>query len=49
VQARWTFSLYPQAGEGGGCLSVRRMVLPTGGPPTSLIRTRTGRSRPTGS
>ncbi|MDP9261069.1 MAG: hypothetical protein M3O89_03765 [Actinomycetota bacterium] len=29
----WSLSLYPQAGEGGGCLSVRRMVLPSGGPP----------------
>ena len=29
----WALSLYPEAGEGGGCLSVRRMVLPTGGPP----------------
>jgi hypothetical protein len=29
----WALSLYPEAGEGGGCLSVRRMVLPSGGPP----------------
>ena len=29
----WALSLYPDAGEGGGCLSVRRMVLPSGGPP----------------
>jgi hypothetical protein len=29
----WALSLYPEAAEGGGCLSVSRMVLPTGGPP----------------
>ena len=29
----WALSLYPEAGEGGGCLSVSRMTLPTGGPP----------------
>jgi hypothetical protein len=29
----WALSLYPEAGEGGGCLSVSRMVVPTGGPP----------------
>ena len=30
----WALSLYPDAGEGGGCLSVpRRQVLPTGLPP----------------
>jgi hypothetical protein len=28
----WALSLYP-AGEAGGCLSVSRMVVPTGGPP----------------
>jgi hypothetical protein len=31
----WALSLYPEAGEGGGCLSVRRMVLASGGPPDS--------------
>jgi hypothetical protein len=29
----WALSLYPDAGEGGGCLSVPRRVLPSGGPP----------------
>jgi hypothetical protein len=29
----WALSLYPDAGEGGGCLSVARRVLPSGGPP----------------
>src|SRR5438876_11451401 len=29
----WALSLYPQAGEGGGCLSVRRMLVPSGNPP----------------
>jgi hypothetical protein len=29
----WALSLYPDAGEGGGCLSVRRQVLPSGGRP----------------
>jgi hypothetical protein len=29
----WALSLYPDAGEGGGCLSVPRTVLPTGLPP----------------
>jgi hypothetical protein len=32
----WALSLYPDAGEGGGCLSVpRRSVEPCGGPPDS--------------
>src|SRR5579862_12557 len=29
----WALSLYPEAAEGGGSLLVRRMVVPTGGPP----------------
>jgi len=29
----WSFSLYPEAGEGGGSLSVRRQVVPSGRPP----------------
>src|SRR6266540_1731596 len=29
----WALSLYPDAGEGGGCLSVARRLLPSGGPP----------------
>jgi len=28
--ALWALSLYPQAGEGGGCLSLRRSNLPSG-------------------
>jgi hypothetical protein len=31
----WALSLYPDAGEGGGCLSVSRRVLPSGGPPNA--------------
>ena len=31
----WTLSLYPDAGEGGGCLSVARGPLPTGRPPNT--------------
>jgi hypothetical protein len=29
----WALSLYPDAGEGGGCLSVPRRTLGSGGPP----------------
>jgi hypothetical protein len=29
----WALSLYPEAGEGGGCLSVVRRALARGGPP----------------
>jgi len=29
----WALSLYPEAGEGGGCLSVRRLTEASGGPP----------------
>jgi hypothetical protein len=29
----WALSLYPDAGEGGGCLSVRRRVVPSDRPP----------------
>jgi hypothetical protein len=29
----WALSLYPEACEGGGCLSVRRMVVASAGPP----------------
>src|SRR3954469_21178548 len=32
-ESLWALSLYPAAGEGGGCLSVPRRALPTGGPP----------------
>lgn len=31
----WALSLYPEAAEGGGCLSVRRMVVPTGRRPNA--------------
>ena len=31
----WALSLYPDAGEGGGCLSVERRVVPTGLPPNT--------------
>jgi hypothetical protein len=31
----WALSLYPDAGEGGGCLSTARQVVPSGGPPDS--------------
>jgi hypothetical protein len=33
--ASWTFVVYPEAGEGGGCLSVAREALPSGRPPDS--------------
>ncbi len=32
----WALSLYPDAGEGGGCLSVRRMVVATGARPNAV-------------
>jgi hypothetical protein len=36
VEPLWALSLYPEAGEGGGCLSAaRRPLLPTGGPPNA--------------
>jgi len=35
----WSFSLYPEAGEGGGSLSVRRLVVPSGRPP-NVVRAR---------
>src|SRR4051812_8458726 len=35
MQAYWAFVLYPEAGEGGGCLSVAREPLPSGRPPDS--------------
>jgi excisionase family DNA binding protein len=37
VEPLWTLSLYPDAGEGGGCLWVRRRVLlPSEGPPNAV-------------
>jgi hypothetical protein len=35
VDALWALSLYPDAGEGGGCLTVPRRALPSGGPPNA--------------
>ena len=35
-EPRWALSLYPEAGEAGGCLSVRRQVLPSEGPPNAV-------------
>jgi hypothetical protein len=32
LEPLWALSLYPEAGEGGGCLSVARQALPSGGP-----------------
>jgi hypothetical protein len=34
-ESLWTLSLYPEAGEGGGCVSVARQPLPSGGAPDS--------------
>ncbi len=34
-EALWALSLYPEAGEGGGCLSVARRPLSKGGPPNA--------------
>jgi hypothetical protein len=39
VESLWSFSLYPEAGEGGGSLSVRRAVVASGGPP-NVVRAR---------
>ncbi|HEY8645903.1 MAG TPA: hypothetical protein VIL77_08520 [Gaiellaceae bacterium] len=36
VEPLWALSLYPDAGEGGGCLSVRRRVLLSDGPPNAV-------------
>ena len=33
MQEQWTFSLYPQAAEGGGCFAPRFAPEPRGGPP----------------
>src|SRR5436190_8222334 len=35
VESLWALSLYPEAGEGGGCLSTRRSTIPTGGRPNA--------------
>jgi hypothetical protein len=36
----WSFSLYPEAGEGGGCLSVRRSVVASSDRPPNVQRAR---------
>jgi hypothetical protein len=33
MEGLWSFSLYPEAGEGGGSLSVRRVLVPSDRPP----------------
>jgi hypothetical protein len=33
LEPLWALSLYPEAGEGGGCLSGAQQALPSGGPP----------------
>ena len=35
TESLWALSLYPEAGEGGGCLSVRRSMIPTGNRPNA--------------
>ena len=35
VESLWALSLYPEAGEGGGCLWTRRSVVPTGKRPNA--------------
>jgi hypothetical protein len=35
VEALWALSLYPEAAEGGGCLSTRRSAIPTGARPNA--------------
>jgi hypothetical protein len=39
VESLWSFSLYPAAGEGGGSLSRRRLVVPSGRAP-NVVRSR---------
>jgi hypothetical protein len=36
VESLWALSLYPEAGEGGGCLSVRRRLSRSEGPPDAV-------------
>jgi hypothetical protein len=40
VDSLWSFSLYPDAGEGGGCLSVRRPVVAGSDRPPNVQRAR---------
>jgi hypothetical protein len=35
TESLWALSLYPEAGEGGGCLSTRRSAVPTGNRPNA--------------
>src|SRR5713226_940315 len=35
AESLWALSLYPEAGEGGGCLSTRRSAIPTGNRPNA--------------
>src|SRR5438067_13887748 len=35
TESLWALSLYPEAGEGGGCLSGRRSAIPTGNRPNA--------------
>src|ERR1043166_3292065 len=35
AESLWALSVYPEAGEGGGCLSTRRSAVPTGNRPNS--------------
>jgi hypothetical protein len=40
VDSLWSFSLYPEAGEGGGCLSVRRSAVVSSGRAPNVTRAR---------
>jgi len=47
VEPHWALSLYPDAGEGGGCLSVPRRAVPSGGAPNAeRAAEEAGRRRP---
>jgi hypothetical protein len=40
VESLWSFSLYPAAGEGGGCLLVRRPLVAVSDRPPNVVRAR---------
>ncbi len=40
MDSLWSFSLYPEAGEGGGCLAVRRSVVAVSDRPPNVVRAR---------
>jgi len=40
MESLWSFSLYPEAGEGGGCLSVRRSRVVSSDRPPNVARAR---------